>query len=410
MDADAERGAGSGRRRELDVLRALVVLGLVLFHSALVFSPDDDFYVKNATTTGAVTVLAGFGVVWAMPMLFLVAGLGARYSIRRRGPARFVRERLLRLGVPLVFGTVVLCPLPQWLRLRAADPGHDESYVRFWVRFLTVGPDPADFPFVLRGDHFETGHLWFVVLLLTFCLLLAPLAAPLTRGADRAADAARRRPALLLLPALPLAAIDALLGMEEDYAGWNRWAYLLFFAYGFALADDERVRAPTRRAAVRVGALGVVLFAGTAPGFVAGDDPFTAWTPSALVTRALFGAAGWCWVLATLGLLDRPARGPRPARRGPASGVLPYLAVAALPLYVLHQPVVVAFAYGVVGWSAPAGFKYAVIVAASSATIVVLYEYGVRRWTVTRWLFGMRPAPDAARARPEPGPPPAPAR
>ncbi|MEW1680852.1 acyltransferase [Streptomyces sp. NPDC093594] len=410
MGADAERGAGSGRRGELDVLRALVVVGLVLFHSALVFSPDDDFYVKNATTTGAVTVLAGFGVVWAMPMLFLVAGLGARYSIRRRGAARFVRERLLRLGVPLVFGTVVLCPLPQWLRLRAADPGHDESYARFWGRFLTVGPDPADFPFVLRGDHFETGHLWFVVLLLTFCLLLAPLAAPLTRGADRAADAVRRRPALLLLPALPLAAIDALLGMEEDYAGWNRWAYLLFFAYGFALADDERVRAPTRRAAVRVGVLGVVLFAGTAPGFVAGDDPFTAWTPSALVTRALFGAAGWCWVLAILGLLDRPDRRPRPARRGRAPGVLPYLAVAALPLYVLHQPVVVAFAYGVVGWSAPAGLKYAVIVAASSATILVLYEYGVRRWAATRWLFGMRPAPDTAEARPEPGPPPAPAR
>ncbi|MFI9469480.1 acyltransferase [Streptomyces sp. NPDC052492] len=410
MGAEVERGAGSGRRGELDVLRALVVVGLVLFHSALVFSPDDDFYVKNATTTGAVTVLAGFGVVWAMPMLFLVAGLGARYSIRRRGAARFVRERLLRLGVPLVFGTVVLCPLPQWLRLRAADPGHDESYARFWGRFLTVGPDPADFPFVLRGDHFETGHLWFVVLLLTFCLLLAPLAAPLTRGADRAADAVRRRPALLLLPALPLVAIDALLGMEEDYAGWNRWAYLLFFAYGFALADDDRVRAPTRRAAVRVGVLGVVLFAGTAPGFVAGDDPFTAWTPSALVTRALFGAAGWCWVLAILGLLDRPARGPRPAGRGRASGVLPYLAVAALPLYVLHQPVVVAFAYGVVGWSAPAGLKYAVIVAASSATIVVLYEYGVRRWAATRWLFGMRPAPDAAEARPEPGPPPSPAR
>lgn len=83
MGADTEPpGAGAGRRGELDVLRALVVVGLVLFHSALVFSPDDDFYVKNTTTTGAVTVLAGFGVVWAMPMLFLVAGLGARHSIK----------------------------------------------------------------------------------------------------------------------------------------------------------------------------------------------------------------------------------------------------------------------------------------------------------------------------------------
>ncbi|MCI3273808.1 hypothetical protein [Streptomyces cylindrosporus] len=42
------------------------------------------------------------------------------------------------------------------------------------------------------------------------------------------------------------------------------------------------------------------------------------------------------------------------------------LLLFALPLYVLHQPVVVAFAYGVVGWR-------------------------VRRTRVTRFLFGRRP-------------------
>ncbi|KOT37372.1 membrane protein [Streptomyces caelestis] len=404
MGADTGRVERAGRRGELDVLRALVVVGLVFFHAALVFSPDDDFYVKNAETTDAVTVLAGFGVVWAMPVLFLVAGLGARHSIRRRGPGGFARERLLRLGVPLVFATVVLCPLPQWLRLRAADPGYDEPYGRFWARFLSVRPDPADFPFVLEGDHFETGHLWFVVLLLAFCLLLAPVAARLAAGADRVAPALRRRPALLLLPALPLAAVNALLGMEEGYAGWNRWAYLLFFGYGFALADDERVREPMRRAAVPVGVLGVVLFAGTAPGFVAGDEPFTAWTPSALATRALFGAAGWCWTVAVLGLLDRPGRPRAGAGR---SGVLAYLSPAALPLYVLHQPVVVACAYGVVGRSAPMAVTYAVIVAASLTAVLALYEYGVRRWAVTRFLFGMRPGALVVDTPPRPGPPPA---
>lgn len=409
MGADTGRGADAGRRGELDALRALVVLGLVFFHTALVFSPDDDFYVKNAQTTDAVTVLAGFGVVWAMPMLFLVAGLGARHSIRRRGAGGFARERLLRLGVPLVFATVVLCPLPQWLRLRAADPGYDESYGRFWPHFLTVRPDLADFPFVLEGDHFETGHLWFVVLLLAFCLLLAPVAARLTTGAERVAPALRRRPALLLLPALPLAAVNALLGMEEDYAGWNRWAYLLFFLCGFALADDGRIREVMRRAALPVGLLGLVLFAAAAPGFVAGDDPFTAWTPSALFTRAVFGAAGWCWVVSILGLLDRPrSRTERPGpRTGRRDAVLRYLALAALPLYVLHQPVVVAFAYGVVGWSAPMAVEYAVIVAASLAVILVGYEYGVRRTPLTRFLFGMRtPArPRATRGPTEPDSP-----
>ncbi|MGV9278889.1 acyltransferase family protein [Streptomyces griseosporeus] len=382
------------RRGELDVLRALVVLGLVFFHAALVFSPDDDYYVKNRDTSGAVTVLAGFGVVWAMPMLFLVAGLGARHSLRRRGPGGFARERLLRLGVPLVFATLALNPLPQWLRERAAGPGHHEPYGHFWLRFLTVRPDPADFPFVLDGRYFETGHLWFVVLLLAFCLMLAPVADPLARAAGRAAPALRRRPALLLLPALVLAAIDALLGMEEGFAGWNRWAYLLFFLYGHALADDERARAATRRLTVPAGVLGLALFAATAPGFTSLDDPFTNGSAFALVTRALFGAAGWCWVLAILGVLERRREAaPREARgRERGRAVRGYLVTAALPLYVLHQPVLVAFAYGVVGWAAPAPVKCAAIVAASLAAVLLLYEYAVRRTPVTRVLFGMRAA------------------
>jgi glucan biosynthesis protein C len=392
MSAETGRPPAVRRRVELDMLRALVVLGLVFFHSALVFSPDDDFYVKNRETTDVVTVAAGLGVVWAMPLLFLVAGLGARFSLRRRGPGGFARERLLRLGVPLVFATLVLCPLPQWLRQRAADPGYDQSYLEFWPNFLTVHPDPGDFPFVLEGDHFETGHLWFVLLLLVFSLLLAPVAAPLAAAARRAGDAVERRPSLLLLPVLPLALINSLLGMEESFAGWNRWAYLLFFLLGYALAHDDRIRAAMRRFAVPAGVLGVVLFLSTAPGFLSEDDPFTARSTLALSTRALFGAAGWCWVVAILGLLDRPREGePREGRR--TSRVMPYLAVAALPLYVLHQPVVVAFAYGVVGWSAPIAVKYTVIVACSLAVTLAGYEYVVRRTRVTRFLFGMRPDP-----------------
>jgi peptidoglycan/LPS O-acetylase OafA/YrhL len=396
MNTETGPPAPAPRRRELDVLRALIVLGLVFFHAALVFAPDDDFYVKNAETAGAVTVLAGFGVVWAMPMLFLVAGLGTRHSIRRRGPRSFARERLLRLGVPLVFASLALNPLPQWLRLRAADPGYGESYWRFWPRFLGVRLDPGDFPFILDGRYFETGHLWFVVLLLAFCLLLVPVAGVVAAAGERAVAAMTRRPGLLLLPAVPSALINTLLGMEEDFAGWNRWAYLLFFLCGYALADDVRFRAALRRRAVPVGVLGLALFAASAPGFVAGDDPFTAWSPFALVTRALFGAAGWCWVVAILGWLDRPRD------RGPSSGgggrVWAYLTVAALPLYVLHQPVVVAFAYAVVGRSAPILVKYALIVTGSLAVILLVYEYAVRRTRLTRFLFGMRPDPE-----PEPG-------
>jgi peptidoglycan/LPS O-acetylase OafA/YrhL len=68
-----------------------------------------------------------------------------------------------------------------------------------------------------------------------------------------------------------------------------------------------------------------------------------------------------------------------------------YLTVAALPLYVLHQPIVVAVAYFVVRWDAPMIVKYLAIVAASLALTLLAYDLLVRRTPVSRALFGMRP-------------------
>ena len=366
--------ASATRRGELDSIRVLVVVGLVFFHSALVFAADDDFYVRNAETTGATFVLSALGVVWAMPMLFLIAGFGAWHSLRRRGPAGFATERLLRLGVPLVFGTLALAPLPQWLRLRA-DPGYHESYLAFLPRFFDVRLDLAEFPFVLQGEHFETGHLWFMVLLLTFALMLAPVvrwfpAARARRIAGRLVAVAGHRGAALL-PAVPVSLLSALAGLEEEYAGWSRWAYLLFFCYGFVFAGDDGFRAAMRRDARLSAMAGLALLLVGFPLFLlAGGDPFTDLTPQAIIARAMYGAAGWCCA----GRDPRPARPPapphrppRPTTRGARRKVYAYLAAAVLPLYVLHQPIVVVVAYGVVRLDAPIAVKYPLIVAVSLA-------------------------------------------
>ncbi|MET9858205.1 acyltransferase [Streptomyces smyrnaeus] len=396
----------------MDAVRMLVVIGLVFFHSALVYATDDDFYVKNDETTGAVLIVAGFGVVWAMPLLFLISGLGARHSLRRRGARRFTTERLLRLGVPLVFVTLALNPLPQWLRLRSADADHHESYLAFLPRFYDVRLEPAEFPFLLQGEHFETGHLWFVVLLLAFSLLLVPLhlwllpREPVRRIGDRVAEAAVRRRGLVLLPAVAFAAICAGARMEEDFAGWHRWSYLLFFLAGFALAADDRFRTAMRRDAGVAVWIGVVLFAAAGPGFALADEPFTETTALAIASRTLFGAAGWCLVVAIPGLLDRrrlrrlrrrgesgrpgrPGRPERPGRPAVERGY-GYLATAVLPLYLLHQPIVVGVAYLVTGWSAPIPVEYAALVAISLTLTLAAYELLVRRMRVTRFLFGMR--------------------
>ena len=383
------------RRPELDVIRLVVVLGLVFFHASLVFDARDDYYVKNPETTDVTTIIAGLCVVWAMPALFLISGIGTWYSLRRRGPRGLAVERLLRLGVPLLFAIVTILPSPQWLRLRAADPAYDDSYLEFLREFYDVHLSLRDFPFLVRGEHFETGHLWFVVLLLAFTLMVTAVAAwvplPWAPGVrDAMAEAVSRR-GVILLPAIPLAVIGALLGMEESFAGWSRWAYLLLFLYGMVLAGDDRFRTAMRRDAVPAAVIGVVLFGAAGIGLNAAEgDAFLVMETPAVLGRIAFGLAGWCWLVAILGLLDkeRPAgSGSEPGRR---RRVLAYLGTAALPLYILHQPIVVAVAYFVVGWSAPMLVKYLVIVVVSFVIMFAVYDLIVRRTRLTRFLFGIR--------------------
>jgi len=103
-------GRPGGRRGELDVARALVVAGLVVFHSAAVFAVGTSWFVTDPRPSIGFSVFMVWGSLWGMPLLFLVSGMGVRYAMRSRTAWGFAAERLGRLGIPFVTGLVLLVP------------------------------------------------------------------------------------------------------------------------------------------------------------------------------------------------------------------------------------------------------------------------------------------------------------
>ena len=81
---------GSPRRQDLDLMRAAVVGGLIFFHTARIFDPLD-FYVKDQPPNLPLTLFVFFAGLWGMPLLFVVSGLGAWYSLRSRTVASKLR-------------------------------------------------------------------------------------------------------------------------------------------------------------------------------------------------------------------------------------------------------------------------------------------------------------------------------
>jgi glucans biosynthesis protein C len=110
---------------------------------------------------------------YLMGLFFLIAGLFTPGSVDRKGIGPFVRDRLRRLGIPLLFGFFVLLPALGWYaHLHNRHMGwvsYREYFVHLW---LGIGPRPADWPSPSWPDG-NFGHLWFLEHLLLYGLLYA---------------------------------------------------------------------------------------------------------------------------------------------------------------------------------------------------------------------------------------------
>lgn len=152
----------AGRTVYLDNLKVLLIAAVIVVHAVLgyVAAGQDGWWpyanVQETAIGPFLTVVlfmfaAPFAVL-LMALLFLVAGLLTPPSIRRKGPRRFVRDRLLRLGLPFAAFTLLLWPVALYAMYRPL--GHVSG---------SYGDEFADeFP--------DTGPLWFVGLLLLFSL------------------------------------------------------------------------------------------------------------------------------------------------------------------------------------------------------------------------------------------------
>jgi len=394
------------RRRDLDGLRALIVLGLVSFHTARIFS-FDPFYVSNDEKSLVLSTFVAWAVLWGMPLMFLVSGQTTWFSLSSRSRGQFVRERLRRLLVPFVFGLLVLVPPQVYLWLRT-DPSYDEPYLHFYSRFFRVVWQ-LDFPWVVAPHPstmlFEAGHLYYLYFLLTFTLLLTPVFARARGEAGlgfvRRAAGFMECPRAVLLLGLAAGALEAAL-QSENYGGWNRYAFLLYFIYGFLIAADARCAHAIRRhwrAALSLALLATLLgFAMYVRAANEGVYLGYGYELPNVMWRLLKGMGSWWWVSVLLALGGRlwPSGAGNHSRGCRGSGrwrqaLVRYANEAVLPLYVLHHPIVVGVGYWVVQWQVGVIVKFGVISVVSLVLTLVAYEVLVKRFAVTRWLFGMKP-------------------
>ena len=101
------------------------------------------------------TLFVAVNQAFFMGFFFLLSGLLVDSSLRRKGPVSFVLHRLKRLGIPLIFYSLVISPILGWMIDRFGTGEH--------ISFAS---------YLSSYDHWVAfGVLWFVAALLVFELI-----------------------------------------------------------------------------------------------------------------------------------------------------------------------------------------------------------------------------------------------
>jgi len=377
----------STRLYYLDWLRVLTILAVFIFHTGRLFDTDG-WHVKNLATYAGMDIWGDFLTSWILPLFFLISGASIFFSLRKGGAVQFVKDKVLRLLVPLAFGSVTHISLQVYLEART-QRGFSGGFFEFLPHYFQG-------LYGMGGNFAWMGlHLWYLEVLFVFSLVFLPLFLWLKTGSGRGVLAwlgdFLARPGAAYLLVLPGALLVSVLNPRSLFFGsrdWGNWAlpmYIPYFLAGFVVVSHAGLQQRIRRQRWwSVAGVGVAFIALVV---LAGDEPVFG-TPFYTLTFSLYGLLSWCCVLAILGFGIEHLTFGTPFLR--------YANEAVLPFYIMHQTVIISVGYFVVQWAIPDLAKFVIIAVLSFAIIMLLYEFLVRRFNLLRFLFGMRPLRRAA--------------
>jgi surface polysaccharide O-acyltransferase-like enzyme len=98
------------RQYYIDALRVFAVFLLIVFHTAQVFVTWESWNIFNETTTIFANLLSSFIGTWHMQLFMLLAGASTWFALRKRTGYEYRAERYIRILIPYIFGTLLLCP------------------------------------------------------------------------------------------------------------------------------------------------------------------------------------------------------------------------------------------------------------------------------------------------------------
>ncbi len=218
------------RRYDLDYLRTLVILLLFPVHTFMIWNSFGEKYYIWDKANQALSTLIVLVNPWMMPLLFVIAGISAKYSLQKRSPSQFLRERFRRLMIPFLIGLILLIPL-QTLMARKYFFGYTGGIIENICYFFTHVSD-----FSGNDGCFSPGHLWFLLYLFIISLIALVIIhyMNLKQWSDKLRKLSFYQIILLFIPIW-------LFYYLGNIGGYSLGKYLILYLIGYYILSEDEI-------------------------------------------------------------------------------------------------------------------------------------------------------------------------
>jgi Acyltransferase family len=354
----------TSRNGALDAIKTWMTILVVFHHTAISYGASGGWFYKEILPSQSLSslLLVYFCTVnqaYFMGLFFLIAGYFSYPSLVRKGAGQFVRDRLIRLGLPLIFFGFVLGPITLALAQTAKEKSFIDVLTRLW-----------------QDGVFEQGPLWFAKALLLFsaALLLIHSSLPLTKLSFTRIPSHKTllfwaivsgTAAFLVRLAYPVG--SEFWGLQLGYFPM----YVLLFASGCLAAKGqwlERIPSGTAKTwrHVAYGALPCIIPLGLLSSAwpIFSGSPLGGWSLPALIYALWEPFVAWGALFGLLHYAQQTQSKP--------TALMQKTARSAFTVFVIHPIVVVGVAILLRSFQAPALFKFFIVGTLSTVICFVL--------------------------------------
>lgn len=274
------------RKAYLDNVRGITVLLVVLYHVVYLYNGIASMKIIGAfSDTQPQDVIAYILYPWFMVLLFLVAGMSARYYLERHSGREFLKARTRKLLIPSTIGIALFGWIQGYVNLSIAGA--------FDALNATV-PKPVLFLITAVSG---TGVLWFIQVLWVCCVVLL-----LIRSLEKDriyTKLGRQNIVFLLLLGVPVWCAAQLLNMPVIVV-YRFGIYLFVFLLGYYVFSHEAVTDALSRCCIPLAVASVLMAAGYAQHYF-GEN----YAQAPVVNSPFSIAYAWIMCLTVLGCAKR---------------------------------------------------------------------------------------------------------